>query len=194
MTVLVKYLYNPHQGLCTILIPPRPPGSVRGTFFQRKPLTFPPLMETREGNKTRKQRKGTDTCKNRRKKEPKVASKRLKTQQWLLDMLWNSLRKNAQRNLGEKGWACYYCGKEGHLKWECLQASKLTPAPCSVYKRPYLRRDCPPCWPMWSPWIRGADYAVLLCSLVEFKRKNLIIITRREEYKVLSSQVLKSHI
>lgn len=63
---------------------------------------------------------------------------------WLLDLLWNSLRKNAQRNLGEKGWACYYCGKEGHLKWECLQASKLTPAPCSVYKRPYLRRDCPP--------------------------------------------------
>ena len=24
--------------------------------------------------------------------------------------------KNAQRGPGEKGWACYYCGKEGHLK------------------------------------------------------------------------------
>ena len=24
--------------------------------------------------------------------------------------------KNAQRDSGEKGWACYYCGKEGHLK------------------------------------------------------------------------------
>ena len=23
--------------------------------------------------------------------------------------------KNAQRGPGEKGWACYYCGKEGHL-------------------------------------------------------------------------------
>ena len=24
--------------------------------------------------------------------------------------------KNAQRGPGEKGWACYYCGKEGHLE------------------------------------------------------------------------------
>ena len=24
--------------------------------------------------------------------------------------------KNAQRDSGEKGWACYYCGKEGRLK------------------------------------------------------------------------------
>ena len=24
--------------------------------------------------------------------------------------------KNAQRDPGEKGWACYYCGKEGHIK------------------------------------------------------------------------------
>ena len=31
--------------------------------------------------------------------------------------------KNAQRDPGEKGWACYYCGKEGHLKWDCPQAS-----------------------------------------------------------------------
>ena len=62
---------------------------------------------------------------------------------WLLDLLWNSLRKNAQRNPCEKGWACY-CGKEGHLKWDCLQASKLTPAPCPVCKGPYLRRDCLP--------------------------------------------------
>ena len=29
--------------------------------------------------------------------------------------------KNAQRDPGEKGWACYYCGKEGHLKWDCLE-------------------------------------------------------------------------
>ena len=33
--------------------------------------------------------------------------------------------KNAQRDPGEKGGACYYCGKEGHLSWDCLQASKL---------------------------------------------------------------------
>ena len=26
-----------------------------------------------------------------------------------------SEEKNAQRNPGEKGWACYYGGKEGHL-------------------------------------------------------------------------------
>ena len=32
--------------------------------------------------------------------------------------------KNAQRDPGEKGWAFYYCGKEGHLKQDYPQASK----------------------------------------------------------------------
>ena len=32
--------------------------------------------------------------------------------------------KNAQRHPGEKGWACCCCGKEGHLKRDCPQASK----------------------------------------------------------------------
>ena len=32
--------------------------------------------------------------------------------------------KNALRDPGEKGWACYYCGKEGHLKWDCPQVSR----------------------------------------------------------------------
>ena len=32
--------------------------------------------------------------------------------------------KSAQRDPGEKGWACYSYGKEGHLKRDCPQASK----------------------------------------------------------------------
>ena len=51
--------------------------------------------------------------------------------------------KNAQRNPGEKGRACYYCGKEGHLKRSCSQASKLPLASHLVYKGSHWRRDCP---------------------------------------------------
>ena len=51
--------------------------------------------------------------------------------------------KNAQRDPGEKGWACYYCGKEGHLKWDCPQAFKSPPTPCLVCKGPYWKKDCP---------------------------------------------------
>ena len=29
--------------------------------------------------------------------------------------------KNAQRDPGEKGWDCYYCGKEGHLNGIALR-------------------------------------------------------------------------
>ena len=29
--------------------------------------------------------------------------------------------KNAQRDPGEKGWACYYCGKEGNFKQDSLR-------------------------------------------------------------------------
>ena len=42
--------------------------------------------------------------------------------------------KNTQKDPGEKGWACYCCGKEGHLQRDCPQASKLPPAPCPVCK------------------------------------------------------------
>ena len=51
--------------------------------------------------------------------------------------------KNAQRDPGEKGWVCYYCEREGHLKRGCPQASKLTPVPYPVRKGPHWRRDCP---------------------------------------------------
>ena len=51
--------------------------------------------------------------------------------------------KNAQRDPGEKGWTCYYCGKEEHLKRNCPQASKLPPAPCLVCKD-HTGRDTAP--------------------------------------------------
>lgn len=36
----------------------------------------------------------------------------------------NSLRKNTQRDSGGKG-RTYYCGKDGYLKGDCPQVSKL---------------------------------------------------------------------
>ena len=51
--------------------------------------------------------------------------------------------KNPQRDPGEKGWACCYCGKEAHLKQDCPQTSKPPPASCLVCKRPHWKRDCP---------------------------------------------------
>ena len=38
--------------------------------------------------------------------------------------------KNSRRDPGERGWACYFCGKEERLKRDCPQASKGSPAPC----------------------------------------------------------------
>ena len=51
--------------------------------------------------------------------------------------------KSAQRDLGEKGWVCYYCEKEGHLKRDFSQTSKPPPAPCPVRKGPH--------WKRWTP-------------------------------------------
>ena len=51
--------------------------------------------------------------------------------------------KSAQRDPSGKGWIYYYCRKEGHLKWDCPQSSKLPPGPRLVYKGPHWKRDCP---------------------------------------------------
>ena len=51
--------------------------------------------------------------------------------------------KNALRDPGEKGWACYYCGKEGHLKWDCPQASK-PPRLLSALQGTTLEERLPP--------------------------------------------------
>ena len=52
--------------------------------------------------------------------------------------------KNAHRDPGEKGWACYYCGKEGHLKQNCPQASKPPLGSMSSLQRTTLEERLPP--------------------------------------------------
>ena len=59
---------------------------------------------------------------------------------------------NAQKDPGEKGWDCYYCGREGHLKGDCSQASQPPLAPCLVFKGPHWKRD----WPQ-SHRFQGSD-------------------------------------
>ena len=65
--------------------------------------------------------------------EKKERQKKTKEQAEALVMAVRTVRKqpekNAQKDPGEKGWACYYCGKEGHHKWDCPQASKLPLGP-----------------------------------------------------------------
>ena len=79
--------------------------------------------------------------------EKKERQKKTKEQAEALAMAMKTVlkqpEKNAQRDPGEKGWACYYCGKEGHLKRDCPQASKLPPAPCPVCKDHTGRETAP---------------------------------------------------
>ena len=48
--------------------------------------------------------------------------------------------KSAQRESGGKGQICYCYGKEGKLKWDYSQVSKLPLGPCPVCKGPQWRR------------------------------------------------------
>ena len=79
--------------------------------------------------------------------EKKERKKKTKEQSEVLTMAMKTVlkqpEKNAQRNPGERGWACYYCGKEGSLKRNCLHASKQPPAPCPVCQGPHWKTDCP---------------------------------------------------
>ena len=50
--------------------------------------------------------------------------------------------KNVQRDPGEKGWLAI--GKEGHLKRDCPQASKLPPGSTSCLQRTALEERPPP--------------------------------------------------
>ena len=92
---------------------------------------------------------------------------------WLLNLLWNSLRKKAQRYPSEKGWTCYYCGKEGYLKRDCSQVSKPPQLLCLVWKGPYWRRDCPlKCRPQGSDSQGNRDWR---CPRVPTQASILII-------------------
>ena len=69
-------------------------------------------------------------------KEKKKGRNKTKEQAEALTMAMRTVlqqpEKNVPKDPGEKGWACYYCGKEGYLKQNCPQTSKSPPAPCPV--------------------------------------------------------------
>ena len=91
----------------------------------------------------------------RGKKEP---GKRLKPQQRLFDLLWNSLRK-MPRGTQVKRAGLVITVERGYLEGDCPQASKLPLAPCSVCKGPYRRRDCPRrCRPQGSDSQENQDW------------------------------------
>ena len=51
--------------------------------------------------------------------------------------------KNAQGDPGEKRWACYYCGKDGHLKRDCPQDPSHSRLHVWSAKDHKWKRDCP---------------------------------------------------
>ena len=79
----------------------------------------------------------------RRKIGGKKRPGKIETPAWLLDLLWNSLRKKCPEGHRWKGMGLLLLWR-GHLKQDCPQASKPPPAPCPICKGPYWRRDCPP--------------------------------------------------
>ena len=78
-------------------------------------------------------------CYGREYEERKERQRKTKEQTEALIMVVRTIlrqtEKSAQWDPGGKGWICYYCGKEGHLKWDCPQASKATPGCMSCLQR-----------------------------------------------------------
>ena len=74
------------------------------------------------------------------KKEP---GKRLKPQQWLLDPLWNSLRKMPRGTQVERDRLVITVERRGILNGTAFRHLSSPSAPCPVCKGRHLRRDCP---------------------------------------------------
>ena len=111
----------------------------------------------------------------RKRKKGKKKNTKEKTEAFAMAMknVLKQPEKNAQRDPGEKGWAYYYCRKEGHHKRDCPQASKPPLAPCPVCKGPHWRRDCPPrCRPKRSG---SQDYQDQRCPGIPTQAPILII-------------------
>ena len=80
--------------------------------------------------------------KKKKKKKAKKTKEKMEAFKMAIKIFLKQPGKDAQRDLDKKGWAYYYCRKEGHLKRDCPQASKPPPAPCLVCKGPHWKRDC----------------------------------------------------
>ena len=60
-----------------------------------------------------------------KKERPRKTKEKAEAFTMAMKIVLKQPEKNAQRDPGVKGWAYYYCGKEGNLKRDCPQASKL---------------------------------------------------------------------
>ena len=79
----------------------------------------------------------------RRKREKKKPGKRLKPQQWLLDPLWNSLKRSAQSNQVKRGGLVIMVERRGISRGIALRHLICTWLHVWSVKWLYLRRDCP---------------------------------------------------